>query len=363
MDSATSGRLPLRGHPLHTRSLTVALTAGQPGRWHARGDVIDLRKAGFVPMMSELQPAGIVHQMTIDLELDADTLAIVALETSQPHVAIEASPTSAFESCRDPIGNLDGLVGAAFDEGFHATLASVFGGPRGCSHLVTLLQTMASALPLARDFERELGASGEREPGEPVAWRSSFVDGVGGADEAIDLGVQVAEFHTRPRAVALGGIERLARCREARVAARVDRPGLTLAAPTGATRVRTLADLASAPWRDATPRLAFLEGVPVTRGVAGRAFAALDTAADRLLLDAVLQLAPGFIQVMAATMERWLPDAPRSLRPSEAQAPADGSAPAEASAPAFAGMGPPKDSCWMWRTGGPLDRRRSPTDD
>ena len=58
------------GHPLHTRSLTITVSVADDGRWRARGDVIDLRKCSFVPLVSDIQPAGIVHLMSIDAVLD-----------------------------------------------------------------------------------------------------------------------------------------------------------------------------------------------------------------------------------------------------------------------------------------------------
>ena len=67
-------QLAIAGHPLHTRSLTLVISQREDGGWAARGDVIDLRKVGFVPMMAELQPAGIIHQMSIELGVDRTTL-------------------------------------------------------------------------------------------------------------------------------------------------------------------------------------------------------------------------------------------------------------------------------------------------
>ena len=46
-------------------------------------------------------------------------------------------------------------------------------------------------------------------------------------------------------------------------------------------------------------------GPPIIPGLARRIFGTLgDTAEDRLLTDAMLQLAPGYIQVLATLMER-----------------------------------------------------------
>ena len=75
--------LELRGHPLHTRSLTIVLRQGEDGATLARGDIIDLRKTGFVPMPDGLQTAGIVHHMILEARVGADR-RLEKLETAQP---------------------------------------------------------------------------------------------------------------------------------------------------------------------------------------------------------------------------------------------------------------------------------------
>ena len=62
-------KLSVAGHPLHTRSLTVTLRSGEGDGLDFDGAVIDLRKCGFVPTAGFLQPAGIVHHMTLDAAL------------------------------------------------------------------------------------------------------------------------------------------------------------------------------------------------------------------------------------------------------------------------------------------------------
>ena len=42
-------QIPLEGHPLHTRSLSVNVTRRDDGRWRARGDVIREAREHVVP--------------------------------------------------------------------------------------------------------------------------------------------------------------------------------------------------------------------------------------------------------------------------------------------------------------------------
>ena len=60
-------RLDLSGHPLHTRALSVVVGApadGDAGR--SSVELVDLRKRGFTPVGTELQGAGIIHQMGLE---------------------------------------------------------------------------------------------------------------------------------------------------------------------------------------------------------------------------------------------------------------------------------------------------------
>lgn len=105
-------RLELGGHPLHTRALAVVVTdAGD--QLAVSADLVDLRKRGFTPVGSEVQGAGIIHQMGLEARVERPGGTIVAIAARQPAVAFEASDGTLGESCRDVVGRLDALRGAA----------------------------------------------------------------------------------------------------------------------------------------------------------------------------------------------------------------------------------------------------------
>jgi len=350
-------RLSVSGHPLHTRSLTLVMTRREDGRVDARGVVNDLRKCGFVPLLHGLQPAGIIHQMSIDLVLDPETARIEALETDQPFVAVEPSPWTGGECCRDPAHHLDVLVGETVDGGFPKKLSAAFGGPRGCSHLLTLFQLMASALPRALEREarlcHELGA--ERAADERFFWRSAFVEGFETREGEIELAVQLHDFQSRPQAAVSRPLDRFHRHEEVRVLARVEVPGFRLAALRAAERVREREDPAGGAWVSHDERVAPLVGPPLIPGLARRVFDRLgDDPSTLLLRDALLQLAPGQIQVMAAITDRWFVEA-------EAGGGRDASDPR--TGPPAGAIGGMVDSCWVWRRDGALGKSRVASDE
>ena len=314
-----------------------------------RGDVIDLRKVGFVPLVGDIQPAGVIHRMGIDLAIDPARRTIESLETEQPVVAIEPSSHSAGECCRDPAPRLQALVGESLDGEFARALSGAFGGPRGCSHLLTLFQLTASAVREALALED--GAATTREERDRLFRRSVFVEGFESPeDEAIEMVVQLADFHTRAGVTEDALLDRLAGQWDVRAFARTSGPERSLSDMLLAHRFRTRADLGTAEWHDRSDALAPLAGTSIVGGVARRLFGCFPEPEDRRLLDAALQLAPGYIQVMAAVMDRWF--ALLANRPAE-EADREPSA-AEVDGP----VGGTPDSCYMWRSDGPMLARR-----
>jgi hypothetical protein len=343
-------QLPVTGHPLHTRSLTLVVRYREDGRWHARGDVIDLRKVGFVPMLGDIQTAGIVHQMSIELGIDPARRCVESVVVDQPFVAVEPSPRWNGECCRDPAPRLQKLVGERLDGAFAKRLAGVFGGPLGCSHLLTLFQGMASGLEQAFALEEGSGeTAAARDAGETLYRRAIFVDGFDAANEDLELTVQLADFYTRPVAEGASLFDRLAGQWDVRVFARVSGPERRISRLRMADRERSGQNLADARWQDQSARVASLEGAPVIGGLAGKLFGCLPAAGDRRMLDATLQLAPGAIQVMAALMDRWF-----------ARQPSEGDAPGRVELAAPGGpVGGMADSCYVWRSDGAMLRLRT----
>lgn len=335
--------LPVTGQPLHTRSLTVILTLGEGGRWHARGNVIDIRKTGFAAMSTSLQPAGLIHSMTIDLELAADTLCIEKIETRQDAVAVEPSTRSGGECCRDPAANLQALVGDEIDAGFSKRLSLTFGGARGCSHLLALFFFMAAAVARAAEFERErAGARGEgRDVGECMFQRSFSLDGLEAADGGVEISVQIGDYHFRPERLAKDSVGRLEHEHDIRLAAKVQASDQTLSRLAAIERRRDSQSLATAEWCERPDWGESLVGLPLLSGFAARVMQTCGTDPEQhLLLDTLLQLAPGHFQVLAAFADRWA---------------------ASSSGDGDGDDGPGVNmsaNCYMWRPGGGLDPDR-----
>lgn len=335
----------VQGLPLHTRSLTVAVRRDTGSRWHARGDVIDLRKNGFVPSNYDIQPSGVIHMMSIELEFDPESLTIHSLRVDQPFVAIEASEVTRGECCRDPAPRLLDLAGEKLDSDFTKKLGSQFGGALGCSHLLTLFQLMASTVPRAVELEeaREAREGTRNEPGVRFFRRSVFVDGNEHDRTRTDVTIQLADTHTRPLAPNARFLERLALSHEIKTFASVDRKRFIMERLEVRERMRTDETVGVAEWTDHSETLASLVGERVIPGMAGRLFKLLGAEpAHRPILDNLLMFAPGFIQITAALMDEYFEERARAGDSEKTEK------------PAVANLGGNKDSCYMWRRDGPI---------
>jgi len=332
------------GHPLHTRTLVVETFYAGSGRLRIEGVILDQRKCGFVPTGGELQTAGFIHHMQLTLEVDAASGRIERLATAQPTVAFEPSALSGGESCRDPAPRLEALVGERLDAGFVRRLGGAFAGPLGCSHLLTLAQWTSASV--ARILAAE-AALGMRAVGERVGKRALFLDGFERPEGGLEVVIQQSEFETSPQAGVTYPLDRLARQHELRLLARLDAAVSRLEAIDASERERGPTTLASAAWRSRREAVAGLAGGPALRGLAARVLAQLgDAAADGPLRDALLNLAPGVIQCLAALSHRLVVHfAGGDATP--------GQIPRELS------VGGYPDSCYMWRSAGAMARARA----
>jgi hypothetical protein len=330
--------LCVRGHPLHSRLLSVALAQRTDGRLDVFGEILDLRKRGFVPVAGDLQAAGIVHHMQLRGVVEPGSARLEALCAAQPAVAFEPSALTQGECCRDPIGRIQALVGTPLDRGSAKRWFAEAGGPRGCSHVLTLGQLLAATVAWALERDRAAGP-GPRRAGERVFRRDLVIDGFAVEGGDLELSLQLTDLLFAPSPPLARPIDRLAGELEIRALARVAMAGMTLARIQASERRRTRVDLAQARWQDHSEALAPLVGQKLASGVGGALLRRFGDEPDaRPLLDVLLNLTPGLYQCMAALSERW-------------------SVAALGSESAL-GMGGIPDSCFMWRRGGALDLAR-----
>jgi len=325
--------------------MTFDVSQADGGVLRAWGEILDLRKASFVPMVDRLLTAGIIHHMTLEGRVNAATRVLEALDTQQPYVAVEPSESSRGECCRDPAPLLQELVGKPFDATFSKELVRLFGGPRGCSHLLTLFYQMASALPRAFAFEEAARAAqpAERGVGECLFRRAIFVDGFEPDADGLHLAISLMDYHSAPLEAGDRRLDLVGEYHEVRVLVHLSLSDLKFQSIEVGERTRTRTTL-DAPWLDRSDQVASLVGRGVMPGLGTELRGLLGECPDAArTLDALLQIAPGFVQCMPALSDRVFD-----------KLAADGNLNVGHGMPSFLASGGSIDSCYMWRGDSPL---------
>ena len=337
-----------RGQPIHTRTLQVDVTSEDARHVRARAVILDLRKCGFVPTGGDLQTAGFIHQMGLDVVIERDGRVVTSLEPSQQVVAFEASPDSAGESCRDTPHRLKELVGVKVDEAFPRAIAGCYGGALGCTHLLTLAQLVGATLTRALELEAELAP--DRPPrlaGERIFKRTLIIDGLELDDgREMDVAVQLTDIQTAPRQEVTTPMDRFEFQHEVRVLAHIEMETVAITSIGAEERARTHAQMGLTAWRPLDDEVAPLVGAPALIGLARKLLDRFGARPEaRPLLDAMLNFAPGLIQCMAAMAHRIVLGMSSDAGAKAAPAGLNG----------FGGM---PNACYIWRAGGPLGKLR-----
>jgi hypothetical protein len=324
--------------------LTLSVYRAEADLWRVKGDVIDLRKTGFAPMSTSLQPAGLIHHMQLQLVVNPHTLELKSIEAQQPVVAVEPSERSCGECCRDPIDRLQALCGVSLDQQFASQLSAVFGGNKGCSHLLALFRFVAAAIPRVIELEQQQQQTmpGERAIDECIFQRSLAVDGFYCANKHIELTLEMGDYLMKPEVLLTAPVERLSRENNLRFYTRVQPDDLQMSTTCIAERERSWETLTTAVWQVRDDWAQAFCAMPIMPGFTGRVLAfCSDDTSKQLLQDGLLQLAPGYIQVVAAMADQWIASM-REGNDDQAVKP----------------MGGMADSCYIWRSDGPLMPKR-----
>ena len=332
-------KLSVAGHPLHTRSLTLGVIQRSDGKLDLEAAVIDLRKCGFVPVAGFLQSSGIVHHMTLAGLLDPETRILENFVGQQPTRAFDPSAMTKGECCSDPLPRLETLSGEKLDARFVSKLRGAFGGRLGCSHLLTLAQLLASGVVHSLDWDAEqTEGSRARRPGERVFERAVEIDGFRLPDGRVQVTVQLTDLHFVAAPEIAVPMAQFGAQSEVRISAVVDlAQGMALGSLRGFSRTRDYDNLESARFVDRSSELDFLTGQNIMGGISKRLLAKFENqVGDRPFLDALLMMAPGYLQCLASLSDTWPEDAK--------------------SKPTLLGVMGRPDSCYMWREGGPVQR-------
>jgi hypothetical protein len=123
---------------IHAREINTIVYEGVNGQLVAEGRLKDSRLMPYYQLTGEQHPPGTIHHMIIRLALALPGLTIKEIEVDMPTVPSEL--------CRETRGFLESIKGLSIVPGFTAKINKLFGGPKGCCHLLELLTAMAPAV-------------------------------------------------------------------------------------------------------------------------------------------------------------------------------------------------------------------------
>lgn len=150
----------------HTRTVTCRGFRRQDGLWDIEGHIVDVKTYAFDNQWrGRIEPGTPLHEMWIRLTLDR-RMAIVAVEA-----ATDAAP---FQPCAGVAPNFQRLVGLTIGAGFLKAARARVGGTEGCTHIVEMLQqvaTVAYQTIFTRRGQRDDAATADKaaKPAEPAA--------------------------------------------------------------------------------------------------------------------------------------------------------------------------------------------------
>ncbi|MEE9417370.1 MAG: DUF2889 domain-containing protein [Acidimicrobiales bacterium] len=124
------------GELIHTRSYDTQVFLRDEAHLVVRGVLRDTKPPGMY--VADDPDSLDIHEMHVEL-----LVGIANLEILEATATMQTHPN---ETCPSINDDYTALVGLSIARGFNRKVRELFGGPRGCAHVTTLLQAMAPAV-------------------------------------------------------------------------------------------------------------------------------------------------------------------------------------------------------------------------
>ena len=125
------------GDKVHTRNIQISTYGCKKGGIVVEAVLKDNRLQSYYKINGEKSSPHIVHHLIIRMQVSGPGLTIKAIEAEMPGIPRE--------DCIETKKSLDIVIGMRISPGFTSKIKQTLGGAKGCSHLTTLLLTMAPA--------------------------------------------------------------------------------------------------------------------------------------------------------------------------------------------------------------------------
>ena len=125
----------MTGDRIHKRSIDVESFPLEGGQVLIVGHLVDHHSFDVEPIKGDIKPAGIIHDMTLELEVGLSDFKINAVRGTMAK--------RPYPACIEALPAVDEIVGLSVVSGFTRNMKQRIGGPKCCAHLVSLLLAMA----------------------------------------------------------------------------------------------------------------------------------------------------------------------------------------------------------------------------
>ena len=122
---------------LHNRNIDISTYIYDSDAIALEGRLTDNRLVDTYSLFGKFRPAGIVHDMTIQMVVRLPKLVVEDI-----WVQMTSVPDP---KCPHALNSLSALKGETISSGFTSIIKQIAGGKKGCAHLVSLARAMASA--------------------------------------------------------------------------------------------------------------------------------------------------------------------------------------------------------------------------
>lgn len=147
--------------PVHARAVECRSYRRADGMWDVEGHLTDVKSYSFRNRFrGEVRPGEPIHDMRLRLTVDADYVV------REVEAATDAGP---YESCPAILPAFQKLKGMRIGPGWRRAVRRELGGVQGCTHLVDLLDPIATvALHTVRWSGSAPADRGRRPPEKPA---------------------------------------------------------------------------------------------------------------------------------------------------------------------------------------------------
>jgi len=148
-----------KGEKIHTRNIKIETYGHDDKSIIVQGELVDERLKPYYNIKGERCQPCIIHHMIIRMLIEGEAITIKKVETE-----IDTIPR---QECMETITSLEKIIGMNISAGFTKQIKDILGGVNGCTHLTSLVISMAPAAvqgyfsyiaekPLARGFSSDL---------------------------------------------------------------------------------------------------------------------------------------------------------------------------------------------------------------